>query len=53
MGRLARHLHGGGIYKKEKQDKKTTLRLAKEKTRLGAAREDNSHSILNRQRQLR
>ena len=45
MGRLARHLYGGGIYKKEEQDEKTTLGLAKEKTHSGAAREDNSHSI--------
>ena len=37
------------LQKKEQEDEKTTLGLAKEKTRSGTAREDNSHSILNRQ----
>ena len=34
---------------KEQENEKTTLGLAKEKTRSGTAREDNSHSILNKQ----
>ena len=35
--------------KAKTKSRKTIIGLAKEKTRSGAAREDNSHSVLNRQ----
>ena len=49
VDQLERHLNGGGIYKRKKRKRKTTLGLAKEKVCSGAARENNSHSNLNRQ----